>query len=49
MTEMIVVLRVTRTVFEKGTRILTITGERAIKYLAIGDLLPTDFDGIRRI
>ena len=35
--------------FLKGTRIRTITGERAIENLAIGDLLPTHSNGIRRI
>ena len=35
--------------FLKGTKILTGEGEREIENLAIGDLLPTVFGGLRRI
>ena len=35
--------------FLKGTRIRTITGERAVENLAVGDLLPTHSNGIRPI
>ena len=35
--------------FLKGTRIRTITGERAVEDLAVGDLLPTHCNGIRPI
>jgi hypothetical protein len=34
-----------RTCFLKGTKIRTITGERDVETLAIGDLLPTRFNG----
>jgi Hint domain len=35
--------------FLKGTRVRTITGERAVEDLAVGDLLPTHFNGIQPI
>jgi hypothetical protein len=35
--------------FLKGTKVRTITGERAVEDLAIGDLLPTHFNGIQPI
>jgi hypothetical protein len=35
--------------FLKGTKIRTITGERAVEDLAIGDLLPTHSNGVRPI
>ena len=34
-----------RTCFLKGTMVRTITGERKVEDLAIGDLLPTHFNG----
>ena len=38
-----------RTCFLKGTRVRTTTGEREVEKLAIGDLLPTHFNGIQPI
>ena len=38
-----------RQCFLKGTRIRTITGEREVEDLAIGDLLPTRFNGLQPI
>jgi hypothetical protein len=35
--------------FLKGTRIRTVAGERAIEDLAVGDLLPTHFNGLQPI
>ena len=35
--------------FQKGTKILTADGERKIEDLAIGDLLPTMFGGLRPV
>ena len=38
-----------RQCFLKGTRVRTTTGERAVEALAVGDLLPTRFNGIQPI
>jgi hypothetical protein len=38
-----------RTCFLKGTMVRTITGERKVEDLAIGDLLPTHFNGIQPV
>jgi hypothetical protein len=38
-----------RTCFLKGTMVRTITGERKVEELAIGDLLPTHFNGIQPV
>src|SRR5262249_56632125 len=35
--------------FLRGTKVQTITGERAVEDLAVGDLLPTRFNGIQPI
>jgi hypothetical protein len=35
--------------FLKGTRVRTITGERKVEDLAIGDLLPTHFNGVQPV
>ena len=35
--------------FLKGTRVRTTTGECAVETLAVGDLLPTHFNGIQPI
>jgi hypothetical protein len=37
------------TCFLKGTRVRTVTGERKVEDLAIGDLLPTHFNGIQPV
>jgi hypothetical protein len=37
------------TCFLKGTKIQTITGERKVENLAIGDFLPTHFNGMQPI
>jgi hypothetical protein len=35
--------------FLKGTRVRTTTGEREVEALAVGDLLPTHFNGVQQI